>query len=52
VANRAGSNTWTGGGANDVVTFKVQATLQASAPSTDQGLTTGTHSFTWEAQNN
>jgi hypothetical protein len=48
VLNRAGSATWTNAGPNNVVTFKIQATLNAS---TDQGKTTGTHSFTWEAQN-
>jgi hypothetical protein len=49
LTNASGSSTWS---QNDAVTYKVQATLQSSAPSTDQGLTTGTHSFTWEAQNN
>jgi hypothetical protein len=52
VLNRAGSATWTNVGPNNVVTFKIQATLSASTPSADQGKTTGTHSFTWEAQNN
>ena len=57
LTNGAGSATWvaaTGGtpDSNSVVTYKIQATLSASAPSSDQGLSTGTHSFTWEAQNN
>lgn len=52
VVNGAGSTTWTNVGPNNVVTFKITATLNASAPSTDQGKTTGTHSFVWEAQNN
>ncbi len=52
VLNRAASATWTNAGPNNVVTFKIQATLNASTPSADQGKTTGTHSFTWEAQNN
>lgn len=51
VLNGAGSATWTNAGPNNVVTFKIQATLNASTPSADQGKTTGTHSFTWEAQN-
>ena len=51
VLNRAGSATWTNASPNNVVTFKIQATLNASTPSADQGKTTGTHSFTWEAQN-
>ena len=52
VLNRAGSATWTNAGPNNVVTFRISATLSASTPSTEQGKTTGTHSFTWEAQNN
>jgi hypothetical protein len=51
VLNRAGSAAWTNVGPNNVVTFKIQATLNSSTPNTDQGKTTGTHSFTWEAQN-
>jgi hypothetical protein len=52
VLNRAGSAAWTNAGPNNVVTFKIQATLSSSTPNADQGKTTGTHSFTWEAQNN
>jgi len=52
VLNRAGSATWTNAGPNNVVTFKIQATLNAGTTSADQGKTTGTHSFVWEAQNN
>ena len=51
VLNRAGSATWTNAGPNNVVTFRITATLSASTPSSEQGKTTGTHSFTWEAQN-
>jgi hypothetical protein len=51
VLNRAASATWTNVGPNNVVTFKIQATLDPNTPNADQGKTTGTHSFTWEAQN-
>jgi hypothetical protein len=37
--------------ANDSVVYQVTATLQSSAPDTAQGLTTGAHTFTWEARN-
>jgi hypothetical protein len=37
--------------ANDFVVYQVTATLQASAPDAAQGLTTGAHTFTWEARN-
>lgn len=33
------------------VIYQVTATLQASAPDAAQGLTTGAHTFTWEARN-
>lgn len=33
------------------VVYQVTATLQASAPDAAQGLTTGAHTFTWEARN-
>jgi hypothetical protein len=49
LTNQTGSSTWS---ANDAVTYRITGALQGTAPSTDQGLTTGTHSFTWEAQNN
>jgi hypothetical protein len=52
VLNGAGSATWTNAGPNNVVWFRITATLSASTPDADQGKTTGTHSFTWEAQNN
>jgi predicted ribosomally synthesized peptide with SipW-like signal peptide len=35
---------------NDSVVYQFTATLQASAPDTAQGATTGSHSFTWEAR--
>jgi hypothetical protein len=37
--------------ANDSVVYQITATLQSSAPDTAQGLTTGAHTFTWEARN-
>jgi hypothetical protein len=37
--------------ANDAVVYQFNATLQAAAPDTAQGLTTGSHAFTWEARN-
>ena len=37
--------------ANDSVVYQVTATLQSSAPDVAQGLTTGSHTFTWEARN-
>jgi len=49
VADYPGSGTkWT---ANEFVVYQVTATLQSSAPDTAQGLTTGSHTFTWEARN-
>jgi len=51
VTNGAGSATWTNAGPNNVVWFRITATLSATTPDADQGKTTGTHSFTWEAQN-
>jgi hypothetical protein len=35
----------------DSVVYKVTATLRSSAPDAAQGLTTGAHTFTWEARN-
>jgi hypothetical protein len=49
LTDQTGSAVWNNG---DAVTYKIQATLQSGTPSSAQGLTTGTHSFTWEAQNN
>jgi hypothetical protein len=37
--------------ANESVVYQVTATLQSSAPDAAQGLTTGAHTFTWEARN-
>ena len=49
VVDYPGSGTkWT---ANESVVYQVTATLQSSAPDTAQGLTTGSHTFTWEARN-
>jgi predicted ribosomally synthesized peptide with SipW-like signal peptide len=36
---------------NNSVIYKFTATLSSSAPNTAQGATTGSHAFTWEAQN-
>jgi hypothetical protein len=49
VVDYPGSSTkWAG---NEAVVYQVTATLQSSAPDTAQGLTTGSHTFTWEARN-
>jgi len=40
--------TWS---ANSSLVYRVQATLQSSAPDTAQGTSSGTHTFTWEARN-
>src|SRR5262249_47178128 len=37
--------------ANDAVVYQITATLQSGAPDAAQGLTTGAHTFTWEARN-
>ena len=49
LTNQTGAAAWASG---DAVNYKVQATLPSGVSSAAQGLTTGTHSFTWEAQNN
>jgi hypothetical protein len=36
---------------NESVVYQFTATLQSSAPDAAQGLTTGAHTFTWEARN-
>lgn len=36
---------------NDSVVYQITATLQSGAPEAAQGLTTGAHTFTWEARN-
>ncbi|MGH7485645.1 MAG: hypothetical protein ACREMY_08595 [bacterium] len=36
---------------NDAVVYQITAALQSGAPDAAQGLTTGTHTFTWEARN-
>jgi hypothetical protein len=43
----AGKSSWSTG---EAVVYRVQATLQASAPDTSQGLSSGVHSFVWEAR--
>ena len=46
LTNPSGNANWS---QNDAVTYKVRATLQDN--NSAKGLATGTHSFTWEAQN-
>jgi len=36
---------------NDSVVYRFQVSLQSGAPDTAQGLSTGSHSYTWEARN-
>ena len=36
---------------NNSLVYRFTATLSSSAPNTAQGATTGSHAFTWEAQN-
>ncbi len=36
---------------NNSVVYRFTATVSSSAPNSAQGATTGTHAFTWEAQN-
>lgn len=49
VVDFPGSGTkWASG---ESVVYQVTATLQSSAPDAAQGLTTGAHTFTWEARN-
>jgi hypothetical protein len=47
LTNGSGNAAWS---QNDAVTYRVRATLQDDNAA--QGLTAGTHSFTWEARNN
>lgn len=48
VDNPGSASKWTNG---DSVVYQVTATLQSSAPESAQGLTTGAHTFVWEAHN-
>jgi hypothetical protein len=43
----AGKTSWS---RNESLVYRFQATLQASAPDSSQGLSSGTHSFVWEAR--
>jgi hypothetical protein len=43
----AGKSSWAKG---EAVVYRFQATLQASAPDTSQGWSSGVHSFVWEAR--
>jgi hypothetical protein len=47
LTNGSGNAAWN---QNDAVTYRIRATLQDDNAA--QGLTAGTHSFTWEARNN
>ena len=44
----AGKSGWSTG---EAVVYRIQATLQASAPDSSQGTSSGVHSFVWEARN-
>ena len=48
LTNQAGAAAW---GNTDAVTYKVQATLPSGVSNAANGLATGTHAITWEAQN-
>ncbi|MGC1167151.1 MAG: hypothetical protein WA862_13705 [Solirubrobacterales bacterium] len=43
----AGKSSW---GTGEALVYRVQATLQASAPDSSQGWSSGVHSFVWEAR--
>ena len=49
LTNQTGAAAWAN---SDTVNYKIQASLPSNTPNTANGLATGTHSFTWEAQNN
>lgn len=44
----AGKSSWSNG---EALVYRFQATLQASAPNSSQGQSSGVHSFLWEARN-
>jgi hypothetical protein len=44
----SGKAAWSSG---EALVYRVQATLQASAPDASQGWSSGVHSFVWEARN-
>jgi len=44
----AGKSSWSNG---ESLVYRFQATLQASAPDSSQGWSSGVHSFLWEARN-
>jgi predicted ribosomally synthesized peptide with SipW-like signal peptide len=46
--NPAGATKWE---TDNSVVYRFTATLSSSAPNSAQGATTGSHAFTWEAQN-
>lgn len=47
-AGPGAASSWVNG---DTVVYRFTLTLQASAPDTAQGLSVGSHAFTWEARN-
>jgi hypothetical protein len=49
LTNQAGAAAW---GNTDAVNYKVQASLPSGVSNAANGLATGTHAITWEAQNN
>ena len=49
LSNQAGTGAWAN---TDTVNYKVQASLPSTVSNAANGLATGTHSITWEAQNN
>ncbi len=49
LTDQTGAAAW---GNGDSVNYKVQASLPSNVSNSANGLSTGTHSFTWEAQNN
>ena len=49
LTNQASAAAWS---TNDTVNYKVQASLPSGVSAAANDLTTGTHAYTWEAQNN
>ena len=49
LTNQTGVAAW---GNADAVNYKIQASLPSGVSNSANGLSTGTHSITWEAQNN
>ena len=49
LTNQAGAAPWAN---TDTVNYKIQASLPSGVSNAANGLATGTHAITWEAQNN